>query len=290
MTELDVLKLQFQLTNADFERFHEQECSYLTNFKALPVQDQVSIKYIHALDELEWEWARKAVNGELTNVHAGRYEEISAALKQVCIQVEMAYQKLQHAEVLAGHIQGQLGIKDHWEIGSSEYNQWKEEAKITKYHTALDELECLMVMHLFELAKLGMSGTSYKLRQQIVKALQRCSEAIHNAITNYNKEVSALNPPHFKITWKDIVDYSILGEFDLLRQLCVNIREVDWAKLAYREATVKYFKLCCACEEVTHVEVEVHHLQTAINDEEQEVEAVVELLMTTDPHLSLELK
>ncbi|KIK28751.1 hypothetical protein PISMIDRAFT_90228 [Pisolithus microcarpus 441] len=50
--KLDILKLQFQLTDADFERFHEQECSYLTNFKALPVQDQVLIKYIHALDEL----------------------------------------------------------------------------------------------------------------------------------------------------------------------------------------------------------------------------------------------
>ncbi|KAI6029225.1 hypothetical protein PISMIDRAFT_107944, partial [Pisolithus microcarpus 441] len=73
--------------------------------------------------------------------------------------VETANQRLQHAEALAGHIQGQLGIKDCWEIGGSEYSQWKEEAKITKYPAALDELECLVVMCLFELTKLGMSGT-----------------------------------------------------------------------------------------------------------------------------------
>ncbi|KAI6004702.1 hypothetical protein EDD15DRAFT_2384720 [Pisolithus albus] len=283
ITELDVLKSKFQLTDADFERFHEQERCYLTNFKGLPAQDQVSIKR-------EWEWAREAANGALTNVCPGRHEEISAALKRARIQVETAYQRLQHAEALAGHIQGQLGIELPWEIGSSEYSQWKEEAKITKYRAALDELERLVVMRLFELAKLGMSGTGYKLRQQIVKALQRRSEAIRNAITHYNKEASALNPPRPNITWKDIVDYSILGEFDLLRQSRADIREADWAKPAYREATVKYFKLCRAREEVTRVEVEVRRLRTAIYDEEQEVEAAVELLMMTDPHLGLELK
>jgi len=81
---------------------------------------------------------------------------MSAALKQARIHVDTAYQRLQHAEVLVGHIQGQV---DHWEIGRNEYSQWKEEAKIMKYHSALDELERLVVMRFFELAKLGMLGT-----------------------------------------------------------------------------------------------------------------------------------
>ena len=84
---------------------------------------------------------------------------MSAALKQARIHVDTAYQRLQHAEALVGHIQGQLGIEDRWEIGGNEYSQWKEEAKIMKYRSALDELERLVVMRLFELAKLGMSGT-----------------------------------------------------------------------------------------------------------------------------------
>jgi hypothetical protein len=90
----------------------------------------------------------------------------------------------------------------------------------------------------------------YKLRQQISKALQRRSEAIRNAINRYNMQAVALIPPHPKISWKDIVDYSFLGEFDLLRHSRADIRSNDWAKPAHREATNKFFKLRRAHEEV----------------------------------------
>ncbi|KAG1882318.1 hypothetical protein F4604DRAFT_1879457 [Suillus subluteus] len=120
------------------------------------------------------------------------------------------------------------------------------EARLGKYRTALNDLECLVVMRLFELSKLSLSGTGYKLHQQITKALQRHSEAIQNAINRYNIQAVALNPPHLKISWKDIADYSFLGKFDLLRNSCTNIRSEDGAKPAHREATTKYFKLCRA--------------------------------------------
>ncbi|KAG2737343.1 hypothetical protein P692DRAFT_201733361, partial [Suillus brevipes Sb2] len=51
----------------------------------------------------------------------------------------------------------------------------------------------------------------------IGKALQRRSEAIRNAINKYNVQAVALNPPRAHISWKDIADYSFLGEFDVLR-------------------------------------------------------------------------
>ncbi|KAG2752758.1 hypothetical protein P692DRAFT_20723416, partial [Suillus brevipes Sb2] len=50
----------------------------------------------------------------------------------------------------------------------------------------------------------------------ISKALQRCSDAIQNAIICYNTQAALLVPPRPKLTWKDIVEYSFLGEFDLL--------------------------------------------------------------------------
>ena len=68
-----------------------------------------------------------------------------------------------------------------------------------RYRAALDELNCLVIHHLFELQKLSMSGMGkrflvvidfilllnlgYKLQQQISKGLQRQLEAIRNAIT-----------------------------------------------------------------------------------------------------------
>ncbi|KAG1718189.1 hypothetical protein EDB19DRAFT_1651231, partial [Suillus lakei] len=90
----------------------------------------------------------------------------------------------------------------------------------------------------------------YKLRQQISKALQRCSEAICNAINWYNTQATSLIPPRLKIAWKDIADYTFLGKFDLLQDSCADIQDKDWARPAHCEATTKYFKLCQAREEI----------------------------------------
>lgn len=60
----------------------------------------------------------------------------------------------------------------------------------------------------------------------------------------------ALNPPRPKISWKDITDYSFLGEFDLLRYSREDVWSNDWTKPAYREATTKFFKLQRAHEEI----------------------------------------
>ncbi|KAG2338066.1 hypothetical protein BDR05DRAFT_894215, partial [Suillus weaverae] len=91
----------------------------------------------------------------------------------------------------------------------------------------------------------------------IGKALQHRSEAICNAINRYNTQAAALNPPRPKLSWKDIAEYSFLGEFDLLRHSCTDIQVLDWTKPAYCEATTKYFKLLHAQEEVSHLNVKV---------------------------------
>ena len=96
--------------------------------------------------------------------------EYKAAVTKARIQLDSAHRKLQHAEGLVANIQELLGIQDRWEIGGAEYNHWKEEALIMKYRAAIDELERLVVMRLFELAKLGMSGTGKPLSKFTFKA------------------------------------------------------------------------------------------------------------------------
>ncbi|KAG1735689.1 uncharacterized protein EDB91DRAFT_1056167 [Suillus paluster] len=137
----------------------------------------------------------------------------------------------------------QLHIEEHWVIGGPEYIQFKEEAILGKYRTALNELERLVAMRLFELSKLSLLGTGYKLRQQIRKALQHRLEAIHNAINWYNTQAAALNLPCPKLSWKNIAEYSFLGEFNLLCHSRTDICKLDWTKPAHCEATTKYFKL-----------------------------------------------
>jgi hypothetical protein len=117
----------------------------------------------------EWDSARELANNALTEIAAGSLEQINKALAQARIRVDSSYVKLQHAEVLVAHIESQLGVEARWEIGSNEYNEFKMEARLGKYRMALDDLERLVVMRLFELSKLSLSGTGESLvRNQFI--------------------------------------------------------------------------------------------------------------------------
>ncbi|KIJ59498.1 hypothetical protein HYDPIDRAFT_177795 [Hydnomerulius pinastri MD-312] len=185
--ELGVVKATFQLTNNDFRHLHAEECTYLELLKQPPIEDQLAIHYVQALDELEtykaeWKSAREAANGALSGVLEGNFSAISAAINQARIWVDLAYSKLQNAEALAAYLQTWLGLEARWQVGGEEYNHYKDKVALTKYHEALDKLERLVVMRLFKLSKISMSGTGYKLRRQISKALQQRSEGVWKAI------------------------------------------------------------------------------------------------------------
>jgi hypothetical protein len=92
------------------------------------------------------------------------------------------------------------------------------------------------------------------------------------------------------LAWKDIVEYSFLGEFDLLRHSCADIRDDDWTKPAHREATVKYFRLQRAHEEIQRLNVEIRRLRTSIHDEGVKTTAVINQLLESDPKVALELR
>ena len=118
--------------------------------------------------------------------------------------------------------------------------------------------------------------------------MQRRSEAIRNAITRYNAQAVLINRP--TITWKEITEYTFLGEFDLLRHSHLDIRECDWAKPAHREATLKYFKLCRTEEEITRLHVEVRRLRTSIHDESIFMAKTIDELQQSNPLLAQELQ
>ncbi|KAG2033054.1 hypothetical protein BDR03DRAFT_935779 [Suillus americanus] len=129
-------------------------------------------------------------------------------------------------------------------------------------------------MHLFELSKLSLSGTG----------------VIQNALNCYNMQAAALVPPHPQLIWKDIVEYSFLGEFDLLCQSHSDIRTLDWTKPAHCKATVKYFKLKCAQEEIQCLNVEIRRLRTTIHDEELIVNTTIDSFLVSNEPVGLELQ
>ncbi|KAG1857139.1 hypothetical protein F4604DRAFT_1883080 [Suillus subluteus] len=189
--ELATIKAELCLTDEDLSQFLKDEHDYL---------DGLKLHQSGTNSDVAW----KVGNNALTSIPTGSLGEINNALTQAQIHVDSSYVKLQHTEGLVTHIETQLAVDQRWEIDGPEYQHLKEEACLGKYRTALDELERLVVMRLFELSKLSLLGTGYKLHWQIGKVLQHCSDAIHNTINRYNTQAAALNPPHSKISWKDI--------------------------------------------------------------------------------------
>ena len=90
--------------------------------------------------------------------------------------------------------------------------------------------------------------------------------------------------------WKQIASYTILGEFDLLRQSSGQVQEQRWSQPAYREATVKYFRLSRANEEITRLNIEIRRLHTVIHDEDAHTTKVITDVLQTDYLLGLELQ
>ena len=87
------------------------------------------------------------------------FGNINTALSQARCCVDTAYSKLQNAESYVESIENSLQIEEWWTMASLEYKMFYQENVVTSYERALDELERLIVMRLFELTKMSTSGT-----------------------------------------------------------------------------------------------------------------------------------
>lgn len=119
-------------------------------------------------------------------------------------------------------------------------------------------------------SKTDNSKIGYKQRTHIAKALKSRSKAIQRALASYNQAAAEVDPPRPKLTWAQIVEYSTIAEFELLRTGArEDIRNLDWADARNRRATLCHLKLVRAHEEVTRLNVEIKRLATWIVDEDQ---------------------
>ncbi|KAF8120559.1 hypothetical protein EV363DRAFT_1189218 [Boletus edulis] len=161
--ELSVIRNELNLTDDHFRQFHEAEKRYFAELKEPPHEEHLKIQYVEILDELaecqnEWNLARATANSVRTRV---ANDQIFITIFHACKRIDIAYAKLQNAETQAGHMELQLQIEERWVIGGEQYMHYKQEASMGKYRAALDELERLVVMRLFELSKMSLSGTGY---------------------------------------------------------------------------------------------------------------------------------
>lgn len=109
----------------------------------------------------------------------------------------------------------------------------------------------------------------YALRKHIGKSLSTRSPAIRTALEHYNTAAKALSPPRRTLEWKDVVEYTFLADFDLLRDTRQDISQRPWATPAGRLAMDTYFKMCRAREEIERLNVEIRRVATYLRDEDR---------------------
>lgn len=129
----------------------------------------------------------------------------------------------------------------------------------------------------------------YKLRRQIANALKARSQAIKTALARYNIAASQLEPPAPTLEWEDIIQYTILSDFDLLRDTRQEVRSKPWAKPAARSLMERYFKLKRAHEEILRLNVEVRQLFNFIHDESHFLNKKIAELEDNDPELAYQV-
>lgn len=115
------------------------------------------------------------------------------------------------------------------------------------------------------------------------------SKSIQTAINVYNEAALALHPPCQTVNWEQVVEYSFLGEFDLLRDTREDVRLRKWATPANRLLMLQFFKLIRAEEELPRLHLEIRRLLTYMRDEQEVFHSKAQVIEATDPGMAWQL-
>ena len=97
---------------------------------------------------------------------------------------------------------------------------------------------------------------------------------------------TAMVPPRRQLRWDEVVEYTFLSEFNLLRDTRQDVSHRPWTTPAGRQAMDSYFKRHRAEEEIAQLNIEIHRLVTYIRDEEHYLQACEDALKVQHPGLA----
>ncbi|KAJ7874560.1 hypothetical protein B0H14DRAFT_2569237 [Mycena olivaceomarginata] len=244
---------------SEFQSRLKEEMEYLRGLSKEPDEETDRLEYYRRLVALmEREAKFNTVCGEGSKSRGPAKRHVREGYERALADVEASEIK--------------MDIRKHWEWELTEWLEAEELANTRKYRKCINELEALVLKRMFELTKMNLSGTGYKMRKHIAKALQARSQAIRNALKRYNAAASALD--RRTLSWPEVVDYTFLSEWDLLR-------DPDAARILLDA----YFKIERAKEEIG-LNVEIKRFVTYIRDEKAFLDGKVIEVEARDPHLA----
>ncbi|KAG6835989.1 hypothetical protein H0H93_012471 [Arthromyces matolae] len=268
-----------------FKQWLEEERSYLTGLQREPLQETLEMEYYQKLVNLEA--SRKSF--EKASTWSMLTPETFGARDYTQSQETARRHALETMEKdlsVVQELEKRLNITTRWSSTGDDWARAAEMVAKRRYQRCLDTLEALVVSRMFELSKMNLSQTGYKLRRHIAAALKTRSQAIRTALDNYNAAAAAFSPPRAILSWDVVVEYAFLADFDLLADTREDVRERPWAKPAARLVMDEHFKIQRAQEEISRLNIELRRFITYMKDEEEFLKTRQDAILESDPRIA----
>ncbi|KAF9439708.1 hypothetical protein P691DRAFT_769073 [Macrolepiota fuliginosa MF-IS2] len=239
-----------------FDTWLEEEHEYLGSLSKEPPEETLEMEYYQRLQEYykaESEWEK--VGGVYVTYRGD--DPTSAHGTSAATHCCHAKERRDQALGLVFESEIWLGVEKRW---APDMDEWKRVEGLVKHHwyqCCLDDLEGLIVACMFELSKMNMSQTGYKLQCHIANALCQHSQAIWSTLDQYNSTTAEVLPDHRNLSWDEVVEYAFLADFDLLRDARQDIRKRPWSNQACRKLMHQHFKIVWAYEEIKWLDIEI---------------------------------
>ncbi|KAL7283898.1 hypothetical protein ACG7TL_001170 [Trametes sanguinea] len=280
---LDQALKSLQLSVNDLERFSNEEREFFLNLRDEEDSNLHAVAYVEALQELrsaseELASASRRFNDkapetlqlswEEPRTGATDYDADLSATRKLETRRRYLRERVNQLTAEVADMEVALNIEVRWQPGDASYRQTLQYMATRKYQRALGKLQRLVILRLFELHKMNLAQTGYRMRTYIAKNLQRRCKAIRNAVKEYNVAAQALDPPREPLDWTRVSHYTFLEEFTLLQDTRDDLRHKPWSQPHIRETMRIARRIARAREEVENVNREARRLHTHIRDEE----------------------
>ncbi|RXW12150.1 hypothetical protein EST38_g13705 [Candolleomyces aberdarensis] len=289
-TQLKLAMAAQGISNTEiFHSWLDEEREYLKNLKKEPADEVWEMDYYQMLVNLaDSEEKLKIVQTTFISYDPSQKSAKGKGKRNVSHETQLRHAIERRDKVLLAVQQFELDfeVSERWTPKSPNWQRARDLCSRRRYQRCLDELESLVVSRIFELTKMNMSRTGYKMRKHISKALQARSQAIRTALDRYNEVASNMVPARQRLTWDQVIEYAFLADFDLLRDSRQDIRTKSWAQPQSRLLMDQYFKILRAREEIQRLNVEIKRIVTHIQDEDNFLRAAEEELAIEDKVLA----
>ncbi|KAG6818274.1 hypothetical protein H0H93_006352 [Arthromyces matolae] len=268
-----------------FKQWLEEERSYLAGLQREPLQETLEMEYYQKLVNLEA--SRKSF--EKASTWSMLTPETFGARDYTQSRETARRHALENMEkdlTVVQELEKRLKITTRWSSTGDDWARAAEMVAKRRYQRCLDTLEALVVSRMFELSKMNLSQTGYKLRKHIAAALKTRSQAVRTALDNYNAAAAAFSPPRAILSWDVVVEYAFLADFDLLADTREDVRERPWAKPAARLVMDEHFKIQRAHEEIDRLNIELRRFITYMKDEEAFLKTRQDAILESDPRIA----